>query len=227
MKELRASFVVFLALLLFPFATHAVEVNFPPVAVATSNSPVQVGEPAALDGSGSTDQDGIVLGYTWSWVSKPEGSNAEFVDAVAQITSFTPDMAGFYEVQLVVVDDGGAFSDPVTVTVEAVGGEPTIETVITTIEELQAYIASLPPRTFRYVLAKRLLHVELNFVIASLEMGRYRIALLLLKNNILPVTDGCFKIGVPERNDWIVDCGVQTTVYAELQEIIAMVKEIM
>jgi hypothetical protein len=222
---LKVLCMVFLALLLSPIAINAVVVveNNPPVAEAGPDQTHEVGKLVTLDGINSSDHDGDPLTYSWSLVSKPPGSNAEITDSIdspVAVTTFTPDLPGAYVAQLF-VNDGSVYSlVPDTTTILAVSGKTAI---IMVIEELQTEIASLPPNAFRYVLSKRLLTLELNLVIASLEMGRYRIALTLLKN-ILPTTDGCLKNGVPDRQDWIVDCGAQATVYPELQEIIAMVK---
>jgi hypothetical protein len=220
MKELKVLLTVFLALLLSPIATNAVVViNTPPVADAGPDQSVEVGQIATLDASGSHDDDGNLLTYSWFLVSSPPESTAEITDPVAKVTTFTPDLPGAYVVRLV-VNDGLDSSEPSTTTVQAVSKTA----IITAIEQLKAEIDALQRGAFKYVLAKRLLTLELNLVIASLEMERYRVALILLKNDILPTTDGCFENSVPHRHDWIVDCGAQAIVYSGLQEIIAMVK---
>jgi hypothetical protein len=222
---LKVLCMVFLALLLSPIVTSAIVINDPPVADAGSDQTVEVGKMATLDGSKSSASEGFALtSYNWSWVSKPSGSSAEIADPGAPITSFTPDLPGAYVAQLIVTeDDADQPSEPDTTTIQAESGKTPLETAIEAIEQLQTEIDSLPRSKFRYVLSKRLLTLELNLVIASLEMGRYRIALTLLKN-ILPTTDGCLKNNVPDRQDWIVACDAQAIVYWELQEIITMVK---
>jgi hypothetical protein len=208
-------------LLLSPIATNAVVLA--PVAEAGADQTVEVGQIATLDGSASSDPEGAVLTYSWSLVSIPSGSNAEITNSTEPEATFTPDVPGTYVAQLI-VNNGSVPSEPDTTTIQAESGKTPLETAIEAIEQLQTDIASMPRSAFRYVLSKRLLTLELNLVIASLEMGRNRVALILLKNNILPTTDGCFKNGVPDRQDWIVDCGAQGIVYPELQEIITMVK---
>lgn len=58
---------------------------------------------AYLDGSRSTTSDSEnELSYAWSFISKPDGSNAELVGANTVNPTFVPDVAGPYAVQLVV-----------------------------------------------------------------------------------------------------------------------------
>jgi hypothetical protein len=213
--------MVSVVLLLSPIATNAAVANDPPVADAGPDQTVGVGQIATLDGSASYDPDGAVLIYSWSLL-RPSGSNAEITHSDSDVATFTPDVPGAYVAQLIV--DDGSESRADTTTIHAESGKTPLEMAIEAIEQLQTDIAPMPRSAFRYVLSKRLLTLELNLVIASLEMRRYRVALILLKNNILPTTDGCFKNNAPDRQDWIVDCGAQAIVYPELQNIIAMVK---
>ena len=64
-----------------------------------------VGTPITVDGSTSSDANGDSLAYSWSVALRPPGSNASFVDPHAAGTTFVPDVAGTYAVQLVVNDD--------------------------------------------------------------------------------------------------------------------------
>jgi hypothetical protein len=61
---------------------------------------------AYLDGSGSTSADGAALTYAWSFVSKPNGSNAVLANEDTANPTFVPDKAGPYTVQLVVSANG-------------------------------------------------------------------------------------------------------------------------
>ncbi|WP_246180619.1 PKD domain-containing protein, partial [Marinobacter changyiensis] len=93
--------------------------NQVPVAEAGADQQVLVGQTATLDGSGSSDGDMDPLEYSWTLVSAPEGSALTGLTGAAEpIASLTPDVAGVYEVSLV-VSDGESFSDPATVTVTA------------------------------------------------------------------------------------------------------------
>jgi hypothetical protein len=90
--------------------------NNVPVANA---GPDQLGDPGdtiQLDGTGSSDPDGDTLFYSWSFVSVPTGSAAALSDPNAPDPTFVIDLAGDYEVQLI-VNDGTDDSAPDTMTV--------------------------------------------------------------------------------------------------------------
>lgn len=84
------------------------------------------GTPVVLDGTTSFDPDNHLINYTWSFKRMPAGSKAQILNPTAAMTSFTPDVAGLYEVKLV-VDDGaiGNVSDPATETSNVNSGKPT------------------------------------------------------------------------------------------------------
>jgi len=90
--------------------------NSPPVANAGADQSVLVNDAVQLDGSGSSDVDGNSLTYTWSLVSKPDGSNTTLSDIQAVQPVFDVDVAGSYTVQLI-VNDGTVTSAPDTVTI--------------------------------------------------------------------------------------------------------------
>lgn len=91
-----------------------------PVArISPSSQTKVIGSAIQLDARGSTISDGSALEYGWSFVSTPLGSTVtelRDVEADGSVVTFTPDMTGPYEVQLVV---GTAYrdSDAVTATV--------------------------------------------------------------------------------------------------------------
>ncbi|HJN77020.1 MAG TPA: PKD domain-containing protein [Myxococcota bacterium] len=97
--------------------------NNPPVADAGSDDTVSVGSSANMDGSGSSDPDGDPLSYRWGFKSVPSGSgldNTDWTDRYTDSGSFTPDVAGDFEVRLTVNDGTDEDSDLVTIT--ATGG---------------------------------------------------------------------------------------------------------
>ncbi|HSD62795.1 MAG TPA: T9SS type A sorting domain-containing protein [Ignavibacteriaceae bacterium] len=92
--------------------------DHPGIADAGPDQPVVVGNTVNLDGSGSSDQDGDVLTYTWSLISKPSGSTASLSDSTIVNPSFIADIAGSYIIRLVVYD-GYFKSAPDSVTITA------------------------------------------------------------------------------------------------------------
>ena len=97
--------------------------NSPPVADAGPDQSVYVNDSVTLDGSGSSDVDGDLLSFSWSWISRPAGSTAEFSDPTVVQPQFTVDLAGEYDAKLV-VNDGELGSDPDTVTILTLNNQP-------------------------------------------------------------------------------------------------------
>ena len=85
-------------------------VNQPPVADAGPDQTSAVGSTVAFDGSGSSDSDGTIVTYEWTFGDGSIGSGIS--------TSHTYATAGTYAVTLTVTDDDGATgTDTATVTV--------------------------------------------------------------------------------------------------------------
>ena len=91
-------------------------VNDPPIADAGLDQIAYQGQIVTLDGSGSSDQEGDLLTFQWSFVSIPTGSQATLLNATTVNPSFEVDIAGPYEAQLI-VNDGLLDSLPDTVTI--------------------------------------------------------------------------------------------------------------
>lgn len=102
----------------------------PPVANAGPDLDGTVGSSVTLDGSDSSDPDGDNLSYVWSITTSPDGSSASVSNATSAITSFVPDVAGTYTVQLS-VNDGNydSVTDEAIVTVEESVGEPPVAVI--------------------------------------------------------------------------------------------------
>ena len=97
--------------------------NSAPVSDAGADQSVRVNDTVQLDGSGSSDVDGNSLTFTWSFVSKPGGSNAMLSNNQTVKPVFDVDVAGTYTVQLI-VNDGTVNSAPDTVTISTENSAP-------------------------------------------------------------------------------------------------------
>ncbi|HQY47285.1 MAG TPA: hypothetical protein PLE38_10055, partial [Usitatibacteraceae bacterium] len=88
----------------------------------------QEGGTVTLDGSASTDRDGMIVRYQWSALVRPPGSTALAAPVVTTDPAFTfvADRPGLYLVQLVVVDDTGLVSRPDTAPVVALRKLPPV-----------------------------------------------------------------------------------------------------
>jgi len=113
-------------------------VNSRPTAVAGADQTVQLNTTAHFDGSASVDPDGDALGFTWSILSRPDGSTALLSDANAIAPTLTADAPGLYIVQLI-VSDGVAESEPDTAVVSALA-----PLAITTESELPRLVRTAP-----------------------------------------------------------------------------------
>jgi hypothetical protein len=78
--------------------------NTAPVANAGPDQSALVTQIVQLNGSASSDVDGDPLTYTWTFVSRPAGSNSTLTNATTVNPVFQVDRRGTYEVGLVVND---------------------------------------------------------------------------------------------------------------------------
>lgn len=197
--------------------------NVKPVADAGTSQSVYIGDTVTLDGSGSTDANGDTLAYLWTLTSVPTDSSATVANPTNSETSFIPDMAGTYVVQLV-VNDGTVDSDPSTVLIQ-VSSEQTV--AIEAVQDCITQVSLLDPGVFKNVNMQNTMINKFNAVIANIEAGNYADALGQLQNDILGKTDGCANSGKPDKNDWIIICEAQGMVYPNILIAIDAVEALM
>ncbi len=97
---------------------QAAQGNIAPTASITPLSVVALNSTVQLDGSNSIDPNNNTLSYRWTLLSRPVGSQAFLNNANIVQPTFTADLGGDYQVQLI-VNDGEFDSTPVTATVMA------------------------------------------------------------------------------------------------------------
>lgn len=74
----------------------------------------------------------------------------------------------------------------------------------------------IPDVAFRNAKNRTALANKIEEVLLLIDLGAYAEALHKLQNDILPKTDGCAVSGAPDKNDWIVRCESQATVYQRI-----------
>jgi hypothetical protein len=116
-------------------------VNLSPTANAGPDQPNAItGTLVTLNGSGSSDPEGLPLSYAWSLVDWPAGSTAALSGPTLVNPTFTPDEAGAYVARLA-VNDGNMASVPDEVTITA--SEPGAYTELTLTDTTLPYTPSL------------------------------------------------------------------------------------
>jgi len=110
-----------------PGARVAIEIalarNYPPVADAGADQSAYVSDTAALDGTASSDINGDPLNFHWQWLNLPASSVASLIGADTPTPTFTIDIPGTYEAELI-VSDGEFDSNPDTVLISTLNSPP-------------------------------------------------------------------------------------------------------
>lgn len=122
MKQLRTTWM-FIVLLLGALACGATagcstEIVPPTAAVTADPTTVAVGAVVKLDGTTSSDPQGLILYYEWSMVERPPGSQATLTGADTAKPYFVADVAGKFTVGLI-VSNGALTSEKVTTEITA------------------------------------------------------------------------------------------------------------
>ncbi|MCH7774713.1 MAG: hypothetical protein IH784_09960 [Bacteroidetes bacterium] len=92
-----------------------------PIAKAGADQLVEIYDIVYLDGSLSTNSENVE--YIWSFNYKPPGSITVLSDSSASNPILSPDLPGFYNVQLI-IKDKEMYSEPDFVTIQAIDAEP-------------------------------------------------------------------------------------------------------
>ena len=106
-----------------PATTNATDSVSPPVANAGTPQTVNAGQTVQLNGSGSTDPQGLPLTYEWAFLTIPAGSQAALSNPTSVMPTFTADLAGTYVAQLTV--NNGYFGSSATVQITSDNVAPT------------------------------------------------------------------------------------------------------
>ncbi|MBU4263973.1 MAG: hypothetical protein KKC76_19125, partial [Proteobacteria bacterium] len=97
--------------------------NRRPTADAGEDRSAFVGDDVTLDGSGSSDVDGDLLSFRWSFITIPEDSTAILSETDQVKATFTIDEPGNYVAQLI-VSDGSLDSEADSVTISTTNRNP-------------------------------------------------------------------------------------------------------
>ncbi len=109
--------------------------NHPPEADAGEDQCLLLGDEAKLDGSGSSDQDGDPLTFSWELTRKPDGSTQTLSGADTVSPTFTPDRLGEFRARLTVSDGELTDDDSVSVFVTM---QPTLDADTYTVRVLES-----------------------------------------------------------------------------------------
>jgi len=90
----------------------------PTATISIDSNTVVVGDYVNVDGSQSTDAEGDNLTFNWTLSSAPSNSNATLTNSAQSTTEFNADIAGRFELTLI-VNDGTQDSVPATVIIDA------------------------------------------------------------------------------------------------------------
>lgn len=98
--------------------------NRPPVAAAGNDVAIDPGARATLDGSGSSDPDEEPLSFSWTIITRPEGSTAQLEGADTARPELLGDVRGAFVARLRVSDGEEEAEDTVRIGVGISGGAP-------------------------------------------------------------------------------------------------------
>ena len=99
---------------------------------------------------------------------------------------------------------------------------PTEDATIQTLQDLLSTINNLDDGVFKNKNTVKTLKNKINAILKQVDGGLYQGALGKMVGDILSKTNGCAEGGVPDKNDWIVDCEAQNQVYPLVIKVIEL-----
>jgi hypothetical protein len=206
-----------------PDTIHISFDNIKPVANAGVNQAVIAGASVNIDGSASTDANRDDLTYHWAFVSRPMGSTAVLSRVDTVTTEFIADSAGEYILSLT-VNDGFINSDPSNVTVVATTNSGTILGIL---RMLMDSVNKIPDNCWKNPNNQKAFTNKISSVIKQVDQGTYADAINQLGDDIKQKTNGCAETGAPDKNDWLLCCEAQNTIYPLIQQAIWLLRKLL
>ena len=191
-------------------------INTKPVADAGPDKTVVVNSNVSLCGGASSDPDGDSLSCHWELVSVPAGSMVELSDPNIVAPSFVPDLPGDYVASLT-VNDSFIDSEPDDVTVTVLSPR---DAAVLSLGNVVEIISNLEPDSLQNKNMRTALLNKIEAILKMIEAENYKGSLAKLENDILSKIDGCTNNGEPNKNDWIITCDEQKTIYSSVLKTI-------
>lgn len=186
--------------------------NLAPTADAGPDRVGLVNDLIVLDGSSSSDPEGMALNYAWSLDNVPAGSNAVLANTNSVSPNLIPDRAGLYGVSLVVSDNLGP-SDPDTAEITVLTRSDFASQKIACAADL---IEDLPESAVKTKGNQKALLNYLGAAAKAVQRPDYEKAIERIEFT-LKRTDGCFVNGVADGNgvgrDWVEECTAQLEIH--------------
>lgn len=186
--------------------------NAAPQANAGDDQIIIISDTAFFDGTASSDADNDLLSYSWTVLSAPVGSSATLIGSTSDAPTLTPDLAGLFEIELV-VSDGFDVSAPDSVTLTAITGEDFAEMELMDANDA---VSNLLATSLDAIGHQNSLTNLISQVISSIQQDNISQAINKL-DDIIKRTDGCAINGVPDaagqEKDWVVSCAAQDEIY--------------
>lgn len=152
----------------------------------------------------------------WIWpFDEAADHNAGFATRSATIIKVEPLPAGTTDIDT--LEAGWNFVDESKILVYgAIDPVPTIDEKLV---DLVAVLNQMQVDEFKRPLRKYLLVFQTRIMRRMINKNKFQPAQKWLENRFLKKVDGCLDDGLPDGNDWIVECNSQRQVYWALHEI--------